>query len=191
MTTQHTPEQAAINSVDTLAAIKGQESGKRALIVAIAGNHSILFFGPPEVGKSMLRAVAADFGLTQTAESRHCPCGSRNNPSHAWDIMIEIPPAPAREMKSSLQGTSKTDVEEQIGAMSHHDSITLDIHAQSLLRHFIKKLGVTIQQRDRICHVARTIANLSNSKTIQTSHIMEAINYSVTIQTSHINRSIE
>jgi len=34
--------------------IRGQESGKRALIIAAAGGHNIVLYGPPGTGKSML-----------------------------------------------------------------------------------------------------------------------------------------
>ncbi len=38
----------------TLEEIKGQAHGKRALIIAAAGNHNLLMYGPPGAGKSMM-----------------------------------------------------------------------------------------------------------------------------------------
>lgn len=51
----YTPPPALVDMSD----IRGQESAKRALTIAAAGRHNIVFYGPPGTGKTMLaRALA-------------------------------------------------------------------------------------------------------------------------------------
>lgn len=54
------PEQLSPESVSAidLADIRGQESAKRALEIAVAGGHNIALYGPPGTGKTMLARAA-------------------------------------------------------------------------------------------------------------------------------------
>ena len=179
---------------DDLALIKSQEMGKRALIVAACGNHSILFYGPPNCGKTMLRAAALKLGYFPTFEARPCPCGYYGSARHACncktaaiektiktfprvDITIEVPEPPERELRSTTPGTSTADSLQYKENCAAFKSLALDQDCANLLKAGCVELGLDADQRERTILVARTIANIDRSENIHAHHICEAINY--------------
>jgi predicted ATPase with chaperone activity len=183
---------AAANGYDAANIIHGNEMAKRALVVAAAGNHSILFVGPPNCGKTMLRAVALELGLGTTFEVRPCPCGYRNDPRRACqcrysqidrhlrkmpvaDISVEVVSPAEREMRSP--GTMLAEMRQQIEAKSDYQSLELGDDSRNLLKAAVAELALDADVRGRILAVARTIANLDRSERIEAWHLCEAINY--------------
>jgi len=183
---------AATNGHDAASIVHSNEMAKRALVVAAAGNHSILFVGPPNCGKTMLRAVALELGLGTTFEVWPCPCGYRSDPRRAcecsvrrierhlrkWpvaDISIEMMCPPEREMRSP--GTGLAEMRQQIEAKTGHESLELGDDSRNLLRAAMAECALDADARNRILAVARTVANLDRHERIEARHLCEAINY--------------
>ena len=184
---------AAVNGHDVASIIYSNEMAKRALLVAAAGGHSILFIGPPNCGKTMLRAVALELGLGNTFEVRPCPCGYRNDPRRECvcrcnqierhlrklpvvDICIEVVPPRERDMRGT-PGTTVAEMKGQIAAMSSHTDLALDQDSANLLKAACTEYAIDPDARNRIIGIARTIANLDRSERIEPRHTCEAINY--------------
>jgi predicted ATPase with chaperone activity len=182
----------ATSGHDAAAIIFGNEMGKRTVVIAAAGNHSLLLVGQPNCGKTMMRAVALEIGLAQTFEVRPCPCGHRNSPNmpcsctvrqierHVQkfpkaDITVEMVCPVQREMRTP--GTTLADMKRQMEAKSDHPSLDLDDVSRSLLSTTVRELGLDPDVQSRAIAVARTIANLDQRERIEVSHLMEAINY--------------
>lgn len=187
---------AAHTGSDPLAIIKAHELPKRALLIAVAGNHSILFVGPKGTGKSMLRAAGLEFNFHRSFEALACPCGFSNDPMNGchctpakikrvrekWpytDIWVEVPRLAERQMQSTLPGTSKSDFRRQLDAMLHETDLSLNEPSGNLLKACVSELGLSPEERDSILRVARTIANLDCSSKIDIQHVSEACNYRV------------
>jgi predicted ATPase with chaperone activity len=183
---------AAVNGHDAAAIIYGNEAAKRALVVAAAGGHSILFVGPPNCGKTMMRAVALELGLTETFEGRPCPCGWRSHRDHPCtcsakqvqrhmaklplaDITIEMHQPESRDR--IMPGSSLAEMRQYIANTTDDESLDLEETASRLLRASVQEMGLDEAVRQRIVQVARTIANLDRVEHIHSAHVCEAVNY--------------
>jgi predicted ATPase with chaperone activity len=182
----------ATDGHDALTIIYDNELAKRALVVAAAGGHSLLLVGPPNCGKTMLRAAALELGLAETFEEWPCPCGNRTlrdapcgctvrqverhlRRLPSADITVEMVRPLEREMRTS--GTTLADMRKQIEAKADYQSLDLDTIGGNLLKAAVAELGIDAAVRQRVLLVARTIANLDGREQIEPSHLCEAINY--------------
>ena len=65
----------------------------------------------------------------------------------------------------------------RMGPAELRNHCQLDAESENLMRQAFDAFGLTARSYDRILKVARTIADLENSESIEASHIAEAIQY--------------
>jgi magnesium chelatase family protein len=116
------------------------------------------------------------------------------------DLHIEVTPVPFSELsKQTITESSKSIRDRVIAARLIQSERFVDdekVHCNAqmrtkdlktycelnetgnaLLKNAMERLGLSARAYDRILKVARTIADLDNSKSIETNHIAEAIQY--------------
>ncbi len=115
------------------------------------------------------------------------------------DIHIEVPPVDYNQLSDSEAGESSATIRERVNAarkiqlerfkgtgVSCNAKMTsaltrkycvLTEAASKILENSFEKLGLSARAYDKILKIARTIADLDNSESIETRHILEAIQY--------------
>jgi magnesium chelatase family protein len=269
------PRSTASFGIVDLSDILGQSHAKRALEVAAAGGHSILFSGAPGFGKSLLldalmgliapapcihlpplvgeerlpalvqeaaggilclgdvaviRPVTALPVILQVAERyphaalvaemRPCPCGYYGDPVqacgcsamliHAYqqrfaglgeqmEIVVEVSRLDYDTMAHGRQEETSAAVQRRVDAARERQRrrfagtaltcnadipgaalgswCAVDAPANKLLRAAVQQLHFSVRVYHRVLRLARTIADLAESDTIQANHLAEAIQY--------------
>ncbi|HOQ03947.1 MAG TPA: YifB family Mg chelatase-like AAA ATPase [Anaerohalosphaeraceae bacterium] len=114
------------------------------------------------------------------------------------DIHIDVPPVEFRKLRSRRSGDGSAQIRLQVqqarqiqrqrfghpfmtnAAMGHkqvEQFCTLDSTSEMMLRQAMTEFALSARAHDKICKVARTIADLEGAETIQPAHIAEAIGY--------------
>jgi len=111
------------------------------------------------------------------------------------DIQIEVPAVPQDELINKSEGEDSATIRERVekawqlaidrqGKSNAQLSVSEideyckpDEEGENLLRHALTRLNLSARAYHRVLKVARTIADLAGSKSIQTSHIAEAVQY--------------
>ncbi|HUV84110.1 MAG TPA: ATP-binding protein [Methanosarcinales archaeon] len=185
--------------------VLGQESAKRAIEVAMAGDHSLMLIGPHGFGKTMLTraflGAILDTDIEATIfESLPCPCGnytstilecycdlqqlkSHKRKMHKTDMIVTCPEVEYKHIWNKTSGEHTDDIMERvIEARAFlpkvvRDSIPED--AKALLKHAYTALGLNLQQFHKVIDISCTIAAVELSESIRASHIAEALYYRI------------
>jgi magnesium chelatase family protein len=92
------------------------------------------------------------------------------------DIRVRV--MAARERQSArFEGVTGVFCNAQMKTRQLREHCKLDADSTQLLRQAITRLGLSGRSYDRILKVARTIADLTDTESIEASHIAEAIQY--------------
>ena len=186
-------------SETTFEDIIGQEHAKKALEVALAGQHTISFIGKDEA--EALAEWAVEHGLTAWAVQQ-CPCGYFGEPTKEctcslsqvskWqkrkayqnalnaEIVVECPspyPYQIDAWVSGKRGEPEGAMLARVEAKGQRPEPTLDQTSRSLLSVATKQLSLVTDRVKSMISVAQTIAALAKANQIGVVHLAEAIQY--------------
>lgn len=115
------------------------------------------------------------------------------------DIHLEVAAVPFKELATGPPGTSSAEMRAQVAAARDRQAARfagattrtngqmtsrqvrefcrLDRASRDMLEHSVNEMGLSARAHDKILRVARTIADLEESESIQQHHVSEAVNY--------------
>jgi predicted ATPase with chaperone activity len=188
-----------------LDAIPGQEKMRRAVTVALAGNHPITFLGSGSALADALAfgRIARHYGVTAyvttpcicgNAGDAYLPCRCTPEAIVAWqrrpafqaalaaDLIVEAAQSSAEQRMAQRHGRRGEPDEQLIARATEargrpRPSTDLDSASQRLLAAAIRQLQLTTEQVARMLAVAQSVAQLADQSAIQPAHLAEALQY--------------
>jgi predicted ATPase with chaperone activity len=176
---------------------------RRAVEVALAGEHSIMFIGRWQSAGPDLAQFIRQIDEYATADfAPPCPCGFWGDPAHEcvcppeiarrWqedhfgehaphDMYLYLSPEPLGQAIDFLAGRKKFELDgivlARIEEASRYTDLSLDKSVEVLLKAAMEYYDMPARVAQRVIRVARTIANLAHEEKIRQAHMAEAIQY--------------
>ena len=83
----------------------------------------------------------------------------------------------AREIQTNRFGNGKIMTNAMMSHKQAEKYCTLDTAGEQMLKHAMTEFGLSARAHDKICKIARTIADLDGKEAIAAEHIAEAVSY--------------
>jgi len=180
--------------------IIGNEMVKRAIEVALVGNHEIVFLSTINSPASDLLQATTNIAKINNIPFKGsvipvCPCGAFGNPKEECTCSNaslkkyakKVHPMLKKAMiivetlaPCSYENTSQNEHEDRIisriktARQRNYKTNQVDPNANELLKMAVQELGI---DRESAILVANTISNMEGSDSIQAQHIAEAVQY--------------
>jgi magnesium chelatase family protein len=98
-----------------------------------------------------------------------------------FEIHVEVPPVPLKDLARASPGELAATVAARVAAARRERERGIElppsVAALTILHRAIRGLGLSARAHDAVLRVARTIAHLEGSASIEGPHVAEAIQY--------------